>query len=265
MACAAREQPLPFALFGSLTGQPFEMRLDFRLVDQHLRGLRAFKCFLPFGQATEQPFFRAFGLAHMRSEHARPRPAQPRQRLQRRPRAFALRPVLALAGCHQNARRLLQQQGHARIVRRLVQSQRVRQPLGGGHAECGRMDESEQFEQVEPRQVGIAKPARHQRRIHQQLRRVGGGHHRLALRTAARRPIRIAQPGAGMAGMQRGEGKGLGHATALEHKRNAGQAPATTLRWAGLLSAIGRRWASAGCPELGGKRTSGFGNQQDAE
>ena len=81
MPGAFREGSLPLAAFGSFAGQPFELRFDLRLVDQHLSRLRALGRFLPFGQAAEEPLFRAFGFSDMRREHARPRPAQARERL----------------------------------------------------------------------------------------------------------------------------------------------------------------------------------------
>ncbi len=109
MPCIAREQPLAFTPFGAFAGQPLELGLDFGFVDEHLRRLRPFGGFLPFGEPREQPLLGPLGPADMRREHARPGPSQPRKRLQRRPRAFAFGPVVAFAGRDQSARGALQQ------------------------------------------------------------------------------------------------------------------------------------------------------------
>ena len=48
------------------------------------------------------------------------------------------------------------------------------------------MDEGEQFEQVEPRHIGIAQPLPDQRRVEQDVRRFGQPRDRLALGHLAR-------------------------------------------------------------------------------
>ena len=201
------------------------MAFDRQLVERDLLRLRALGRFLPFGQAREQPFLRAFGSLHMRREHLRPGPAQARQRLQGRPGAVTLGPVGAFADIHHPRRGALQQQRHFIVVARHGEVERFGQSLRRGHAETGRAHESEQLEKIEARQVGIAEAIGHQRRIQQQQRRVGGGHHRLALGAAARAAVGIAQPRACVAGMDRGEGQGLAHRSAIpsrERKVNRG-------------------------------------------
>ena len=83
--------------------------------------------------------------------------------------------------------------------------------FGGRNAEPGRVDKGEQFQQIEAGKVGVTQPTGDQWRIHQQLRRVGGGHHGFAFRTATRTAIRIAQPGARVAGVKGGKRQGLDH------------------------------------------------------
>jgi hypothetical protein len=47
----------------------------------------------------------------------------------------------------------------------------MRQALGRRHREARRMDEGEQLEQIEPRQIGIAEPVADQRRVQHDHRR----------------------------------------------------------------------------------------------
>ena len=105
----ARITALPLAALGPFAGQAGQARLDLFLLDQHVRGLGAFGRFLPFGQAREQPALGPLGLADVRQQDLCPRPAQTHQRLQRRPRALALGPVVAFAHPDQAPRRRLQE------------------------------------------------------------------------------------------------------------------------------------------------------------
>jgi hypothetical protein len=66
------------------------------------------------------------------------------------------------------------------------------------------MQESEEFEQVQPRQIGIAQTRGHQRGIEHQQRRIGRRHNGLALADQACR-LSLAQPAARMAGVEGGE------------------------------------------------------------
>ena len=201
------------------------MPFDRQLVERHLLGLRALGRFFPFGEAREQPFLRAFGPLHMGREHLRPGPAQARQRLKSRPGAVTFGPVGAFADLHHPRCGELQQQRHFVVAVRHGEVERFGQSLRRGHAETGRAHESEQLQKIEARQVGIAEAIGHQRGVQQQQRRVGSRHHRLALGTAARAAVGIAQPCACVAGMDRGEGQRLAHRSAIpsrERKVNRG-------------------------------------------
>ncbi len=206
----ARITSLAIALLGAFASQPSEPCFDFFFLDQNVAGGGALGCFLPFRQAREQPPFGLVWLADVSVENLRPRPAQPHKRLQYRPRAFAFGPVVATAGFEQPASGGLQERRHRVVARRLVDPERVREALGCRHREPSRMHEREQFEQVEPGQVGIAEAARYQRRIQQQQRRVGSSHHRLAL-AATTRGLAVAQPGAGVACVKGGKGQRRAH------------------------------------------------------
>ena len=124
--------------------------------------------------------------------------------------AHALGPLGALAGREQRARRFLEKRRHGVVARGLREAHRVGEALGSRHHEARRMDEREQLEQVEARQVRIAEPRRYQGRVEQQQRGVRRGHDRVALADRAGRSGGCAQPGAGMAGVKRGKGDG-GH------------------------------------------------------
>ena len=72
--------------------------------------------------------------------------------------------------------------------------------------------EGEKFEQVEPRQLGIAQPVAGQRRVEQQVRRRRNRRNRLTAPDALHAPLCIGDPDADMAGMDRGQGEqGGGH------------------------------------------------------
>ena len=69
---------------------------------------------------------------------------------------------------------------------RRLQPEHAGQSLCGRYREAGGMHESEQFEQVQPRQFGIAQPLRDQWRIEQDHRCFGRFRHRLGLADPAR-------------------------------------------------------------------------------
>src|SRR3546814_1224226 len=75
---------------------------------------------------------------------------------------------------------------------------RTRESLGRRHDKPRRMHEGPQLQQIESRQVRIAKPLPHQRSVeenHRRLRRAANG---LPFRHGARLAVRIAQPDAAM-------------------------------------------------------------------
>ena len=117
----------------------------------------------------------------------------------------------------------MEQRGNARVISRFGEAERVGETFGGRHHEPRGMDEGVKLEQVEPRQVGIAQPVRHQRRVEQQQRGIGGEHDRLALADRAGNAA-LAQPDPAMAGVQRGVGEGGGHDAAIERNGNAREA-----------------------------------------
>src|SRR3546814_6725619 len=86
------------------------------------------------------------------------------------------------------------------------------------------MEEGEEFEQVESRQLGIAEPVAGQRRAEQQVRRPRHRRNRLTAPDALHAPARIGQPDADMARMDRGQGKRIGrHGPMLGTKEERGQ------------------------------------------
>src|SRR3546814_9615545 len=83
---------------------------------------------------------------------------------------------------------------------------RTRESLGRRHDKPRRMHEGPQLQQIESRQVRIAKPLPHQRSVeenHRRLRRAANG---LPFRHGALLAVRIAQPDAAMTCMQRRKG-----------------------------------------------------------
>ena len=80
-------------------------------------------------------------------------------------------------------------------------------PRGVGTMKRAGMQEGEQFEQVEPRQLGIAEPLPDQRRVEHDHRRVGGdaGSPRRARPRGV--AIGVGDPDAAMAGVERGIGE----------------------------------------------------------
>src|SRR3546814_10722955 len=86
------------------------------------------------------------------------------------------------------------------------------------------MEEGEEFEQVESRQLGIAEPVAGQRRAEQQVRRPHHRRNRLTAPDALHAPARIGQPDADMARMDRGQGKRIGrHGPMLGTKEERGK------------------------------------------
>ena len=86
-------------------------------------------------------------------------------------------------------------------------------PFWGRHHEPGRMNEGEQFQQVETGKIGVTKPCGDQWSIKDQQRRIGGRHDSLALGNDPC-SVPIAQPAtavAGVKGGQRGQGGGRIH------------------------------------------------------
>ena len=93
------------------------------------------------------------------------------------------------------------------IARRAASARpRARAPCGVGTMKRAGPQEGEQFEQVEPRQLGIAQPLPDQRRVEQDHRRIGGDPDRLAPPDRAR-PSAVGDPDAAMAGVERGIGE----------------------------------------------------------
>ena len=85
------------------------------------------------------------------------------------------------------------------------------------------MDEREQLEQVEPRQLGIAEPLPDQRRIEDDVRGLRSPRDRLAAARLAHLAIAARQPDPGMGRVQRGN-RDSGHRHVLssrERKWNA--------------------------------------------
>ncbi len=194
---------LAFAPFCALAGQVHQSRIDGLFFKPDLRRLGPLCCFLPFGKPCKEPLLRLSGPLHMRREDAGPGPAQAGERLQRAPCALPLGPVGTGTAGHQCAGGLLQEARHIVIARRFGQGEGMGEASRRGHAEPRRMDEGEQFQQIQPGQVGIAEPRCHQRRVEQQQRRIGRSHHRLSLAHAGSR-FPTPQPATGMAGVQRG-------------------------------------------------------------
>ena len=215
---------LPLSPFGAVAGQAVEPCHDVACVDSHGSGLRARRRFLPFGQAREQPAVGAFGGGEARLEQRRPRPALAPQRLQRVPCAFAFGP----AGL---ARRVQHRGGGARqedrdlfLGARRFEADRGGDARGRRHGKARREQESEKFEQVEPRQFGIAEPVARQRRAQQQMRRPRDGRHRLAAPDALRAARRVGDPDADMARVNRGQGESGGaHRPTLGTKEERGK------------------------------------------
>jgi len=139
---------------------------------------------------------------------------------------LALGPVRLFADRQQSLSRLLKQSEDTVVPLGFRQVQCMGQPLGRGHHEPRGVDEGVEFQQVQPRQVGITQARSDQRSVEQQQRRIGSGDNRLTLCHGARRAMAIAQPATGVAGVDRGKGQGgAAHAPALERKWNGENCP----------------------------------------
>jgi len=106
------------------------------------------------------------------------------------------------------------------IARRRLEAERAAEARGGRHGEAGRMDEGEQFEQVESADFGIAEPLADQWRVQQDVgrfRRPGDG---LAARRLARLAAGFGDPDAGMGCMASRKGQRSGHSRRLWCFRN---------------------------------------------
>ena len=164
--------------------------------------------FLPLLEAREEHALAALGPFEPRGDQRRPAPAQPCQRLARRPRAFALLPVRAFEHVAAAPRRSRGSDAaaSASLVRRL-EPDRAAHARHRRHREPRRMDEGEQLQQVEARQIRIAEPLPDQRRVEDDVRSLGRPGDRLAparlarfasprRRARFRRGLRAAREGA---------------------------------------------------------------------
>ncbi len=213
------------AALGAVAGEPVEPRGDVSFVDRHLARRAARRLLLPLGEAGEEPPVIGVRAGEARLDERRPRPALARQRLDAVPRAFAFGPVgIGEAGEHR--RRGLGQEGGDVFL-----GLRRRQPDGGGdprrgrHREARGVEKSEKLEQVEPREFGIAEPVAGERRVQEQVRRCRDGGDRLAAPDALDAAVRVGDPDADMARVDRGQSKRVGrHRPTLGTKGERGKA-----------------------------------------
>ena len=121
-------------------------------------------------------------------------------------------------------RRHRRQQGRGLgLARRRLEPERAAQPGDGRHREPRRVDEGEQLEQVEARQVGIAEPLADQRRVEDDVRSFGRPRDRLAALRLANLAVRAAQPDSGVGCVEGGKRQRSGHRRTLaarEQKSN---------------------------------------------
>ena len=157
-----------------------------------------------------------FRLAQLLQHRRRPRPAQPLERRRAHPRPLALGPV-AFRRRQQRGGGLQQEARHLLVALGRRQIDRAGEAARRRHREARGMEKGKQLEQVEPRQLGIAQPLAHQRRIEQDDRRLRRDPDRLGPPDLARL-ARRGQPDAGMAGMEGGMGQ---HAPLLGTNRRA--------------------------------------------
>ena len=113
------------------------------------------------------------GRSSRAADQRRPAPAEPVQRRIGGPRAFALGPVRSSERREQRARRSRAATPPPRPRSPAARARARGQPRHRRHREPRRMDEGEQLEQVEPRQIGIAEPLPDQRRVQHDVRRLG--------------------------------------------------------------------------------------------
>ena len=220
----ARIGALAFALFGAFSGQASKLPVHLFLTDGDLRGLRSFRRFFPLGQGREQPAFRAFGLRYERSEHLRPRPARASERLQRAPRPVPFFPVVPTADREHRHQSFAQEKRCRRIVFGRLDLQCRSKALGGRYAEARGMQEGVEFQQIETRKVGIAKPCRDQWRVQHEHGCIGAGIDRLPLADLLRGTAWRAQPQTSMAGVECGQSRRVwgrrGHRAPMSGVRN---------------------------------------------
>ena len=115
---------LSLALLGLFAGQVIELGEDIGGQQFDLAWRRARARFLPFGQSRKKPFLSSLGPLDVGSEHLRPRPTQPLQRLQARPRARALKPVGLFHGRDHRSGGALEKFGHRFVARRFFDLKR---------------------------------------------------------------------------------------------------------------------------------------------
>ena len=207
-------------------GQPVELRARAAPGStQHRPRRRPLGRFLPLLQPREQHALAALGPLEPRADQRRPAPAEPVQRRVRRPRAFALAPVRIAEHARAAARRSRCSDAAASAsLAGGSKPERAAQARRGRHREPRRMDEGEQLEQVEPAQLGIAEPLPDQRRVEDDVRRLGGPRDRFAPARLAHLAVAARQPDPGMGCVQRGKRQRSGHprdpaATRTEEQR----------------------------------------------
>ena len=131
-----------------------------------------------------------------------PGPAQPCKRSGGCPGVFAFGPVRFFEMREQRARSLKQHRRRALIIGRNIEAKRRGKTLGRRHHEGRRVHEGEEFEQVEPRQFGIAEPLSDERRVQQYHRGFGGLRDRLTAPDTPYAPVGRGDPDTGMACMK---------------------------------------------------------------
>ena len=156
----------------------------------------------PIRAAGEQPGLVALGTPQPGGDRPRPRPAQPVERLGRGPGALALRPI-ALERGEQGRGGRAQEQSCFLVAFRRLQAKGEGQPLGRRHREARRMDEGEQFQQVEPIEIGIAEPVADQRRVQHDHWRFRRARHRRAAADRLDPAVFMRDPDAAMGCVER--------------------------------------------------------------
>ncbi|MCY1169613.1 hypothetical protein D9M73_96580 [compost metagenome] len=201
LACRLRIGTLAGPLLGGAAGQAGEPRLRLVRFQRDGAGLRARRALRPFAELGEQPALGRIGLFEALGQHRCPGPAETEQRLRRRPRALAFGP-LAFDHAEQRPGGCAQEGGDFGIGGGRRQPRHAREPARRRHHEARRAQKGEQFEQIEPGQIGIAQPLPDQGGIEQDDRRIGGDPDRLPPPDRPR-AVLIRNPDAAMAGVQR--------------------------------------------------------------
>jgi hypothetical protein len=163
---------LPIAPLGPDAEHPIQSCINLAVGDSDVARFRARGGVLPFWQGGENAAFRALGSFDPPRDLAAPVPAEARERLSDRIRPVPLAPVRRAEPVEQYPCGIVKEHRLVRSFGRHRQIERSCQSARGRHDEARRMDEGEQFEQVHPRQFGIAEAARGDSRIEQQMRRV---------------------------------------------------------------------------------------------